>query len=459
MLVWCEMPNWVRFDVAAARMGRRMLARMVETMGHHPSIIAWTIINEDWGTDVRHSARDRRWLRTTTVWLKSIDPSRLVVDNSACETPHGPNFHLRTDFADFHAYRSMPDGRARWRAIVSDFARRPGWLWSPHGDAAPTADEALVLSEFGGWGLPRPTAVLTPAGDEPWWWSTGQTFRRPTGLHRRFQQQRLGRLWPDVDALAEATQWRQFDGLATQIRELRRHASIKGYVVTELADAFWEANGLLDADRNPKAFHDRLAELNDPNVLIVDLPRTDLWGGERVSCDVVLSSFPDTGEATATAEGGGTLDWSIRIADSVLKGESARFERWPDHDAAMIGRLELNVPDVDMATAGELIVSAVGAVGQARAIHRQPIVVVPAAMRRSASPRRIRVVDPLDIWSIAERLASLGHDVVAGDGANIVVASHLDRDLLAAVDGGKTVILLARSTDAIPAGLGLRRSR
>lgn len=449
LLLWCELPSWSRFDVGVARTAERMLARMVETMGSHPSIVAWTVINEEWGVDLRHSARDRRWLRRTADWLKTLDPSRLVVDNSACE----PTFHLRTDLADFHAYRSMPDGAARWRALVTDFARRPSWLWSPHGDASVSGDEALVMSEFGGWGLPRPSHVVASDGSPPWWWTTGLTFRRPAGVEHRFEEQRLDRVWPNVDALADATQWQQLEGLAAQVRELRRHSSIRGYVITEFADAFWEANGLLDAGRGRKVFHDRLAELNAPRVLIVDLPRADLWGGERVVCDVTLSSFPDSAEDQY--DGGGRLEWTLRLGGSVSRSGPVAL-RWVRFGAAVVARLELDVPDIEHELSGELLVTAKANSGNAMAVYRQTVVVVPSTRRRSAAPHRIRVVDPLDLWSIASRLANLGHDVHTPD-PDLVVTSHLDAELVAEIDRGARLVLLARSPDAIPTALELAR--
>jgi Glycosyl hydrolases family 2, TIM barrel domain len=454
LLVWAEVPSWGRFGLATARLARRMLERMVETMGSHPSLIAWSIVNEDWGTDLRHGSRDRRWLRTTVDWLRSIDPGRLVVDNSACETNHGPNFHLRTDLADFHAYRSMPDGASRWRALVDDFAQSPGWLWSPHGDAARTGDEALVLSEFGGWGLPRPSAVGASEARAPWWWSTGQMFRRPAGMLRRFRRQGLDRIWSDADALAEATQWRQFDGLVGQIRELRRHGSIRGYVLTELADAFWEANGLLDVCRAPKAFHDRLAEINAPDVLVVDLPRTDLWGGERLECPVMLSSFPDSAPDTgdgASASDDGALDWTLTLQDGTATTGRTTFRGWPNADAREVARIALEVPEVDAVSRGEVVVRA-SAAGRGGPVFRQAVVIVPAASRRTARPRRIRVVDPLDLWAIEARLAELGHEIVAAAAAELLVTSRLDRSALEGLDGATGALVLARSTDALAGG-------
>ena len=77
-----------------------------------------------------------------------------LVDNSPCN----PNFHVRTDLNDFHYYRSLPERRAEWDKLTEEFASRPAWTFSPHGDAVTTGKEPLIQSEFGVWGLPRPQA-------------------------------------------------------------------------------------------------------------------------------------------------------------------------------------------------------------------------------------------------------------------------------------------------------------
>ena len=74
MLVWCELPNWSRFTHASAGRGLATLSRMVETVGSHPSVVMWTIINEDWGTRLRHERRDRAWLRRTYEWAQGARP-------------------------------------------------------------------------------------------------------------------------------------------------------------------------------------------------------------------------------------------------------------------------------------------------------------------------------------------------------------------------------------------------
>jgi hypothetical protein len=456
LLLWCELPSWHVFDRATGELARRVLAGMVEALGHHPAIIAWTVINEDWGTRLRHSAGDRRWLRQTVDWLMDRDPSRLVVDNSACETADGPNFHLRTDLADFHAYRSMPDGLPRWRAFVADLASRPAWLWSPFGDASPTGQEPLLLSEFGGWGLPRPSGVMAADGRDPWWSSTGLGVRRPAGIRERFRDQGLDRVWPDLDRLADATQWQQFEGLAAQVRELRRHPSIQGYVITELADAFWEPNGLLDVARGPKAFHDRLAEVNAEDVLSVDLPRTDLWAGERLAAEVVLASHRDQASAAGAPPGDGRLEWVVRFPNGAETSGSATIERWPNADAGVVASVEILVPEVGSTMEGELVATATSSDGR-RAVHRQRLVAVAGAGRRSSAPRRIAVVDPLGLWSLEARLRSLGHEIEPVAAADLIVTTEADPDLVEAANEGGSLLVIARSADAIPASVGLAR--
>src|SRR2546423_1033738 len=278
-------------------------------------------------------------------WLKALDPGRLIVDNSACDNPRGkPNFHMKTDIADFHMYFSMPDKTVRWQNFVKDYAQRPPWLWSPHGDALPRGDEPLMMSEFGNWGLPDITYMnhAPPGegrvGDEPWWFATGRQLYQPAGAMERFHHFGLDRIWPDWSAMAASTQMAEFEALQYEIGDLRRHASISGYVITELTDAYWEANGLLDLERKPKAFHSRLAEINASDMVIVDLPRRDLWGAGQLVADVILSSYGRTAERAH-------LTWKLHLADGRTIGGGQPIEGWPVNRPASIGQVAMELPD------------------------------------------------------------------------------------------------------------------
>ena len=108
-------PRRQRYPGRKRLSNRQTLTGMVERDGNHPSIGIWTIINEGWGIDLTDPSQ-RAWLAETYEWLKSLDPTRLVVGNSAC----WGNFHVTTDIADFHIYYAMPDHHRRCR---DDFDR------------------------------------------------------------------------------------------------------------------------------------------------------------------------------------------------------------------------------------------------------------------------------------------------------------------------------------------------
>lgn len=454
MLLWCELPNWSVFSNVSAARGRQTLAEMVDELGNSPSIVIWTVINEDWGTDLRDRARDRHWLSQTVEWLRELDPSRLVVDNSACDTAHGPNFHVLTDLADFHIYYGMPDNAHRWRNAMEEYAARPAWLWSPHGDARARGDEPLVLSEFGNWGLPRPDRLLEHYGRAPWWFDTGRDYYRPSGLQRRFRALGLDRLWSGPDELAEATQWHQFEALSYEIGQLRRHDSIQGYVITELTDAFWEANGLLDITRGEKVFHQQLRRINAPDVVQADLDRWDLWDDQPFRVEVFLSSYGPPGD------GSGRVRWTLSLADGTERGGELSPDSSPSYGTAVAGMLETELPRLATTSDALLQLAWLDGAGDVRAQSETRLAVVPGQRRRTGQPLSIAVHDPLGIWGIERRIRDLEHDLrpsAAVDGADVVVASELNADLVDYADAGGSLLLLVRDNDALPDGLHLAR--
>ena len=107
MLIWTELPNGGMATDRSRGRKEKLLKGIVDRDGNHPSIIIWTIINENWGVDLVNDADHRDWLKRTFAWLKAYDPTRLVVDNS----PLAPSFHVESDIADYHFYAAYPDHR------------------------------------------------------------------------------------------------------------------------------------------------------------------------------------------------------------------------------------------------------------------------------------------------------------------------------------------------------------
>lgn len=286
LLVWTELPSWTRMTDRSATEGRALLEELIELDAHHPSIVIWTVINESWGIDLNDHGQ-RAWLVDTVDALRSWQPNALVVDNSACE----PNFHLTTDIDDYHVYRSIPEGRRSWDAKIADFASRPNWTFSPFGDAQRVGTEPLVLSEYGNWGLPA-TLDQYDDGEEPWWFATGEKWAfgaaGGTGLLRRFDESGLAEVFGSWAQLIEQLQRAQMRANRYQTGSIRSHASLSGYVITQLSDVQWEANGLFDMNRAPKAGLDDFALMNQAAAVVLRTDTGAVRPGQTLSAVIDL---------------------------------------------------------------------------------------------------------------------------------------------------------------------------
>lgn len=305
MLIWTEIPNVATFTKKSAQRMRDTMQGILARDGNHPCIVIWTIINEDWGTRLVEDASHRAWVKDTYDWLKALDPTRLVVDNSPCHT----NFHVKSDINDYHYYRSVPERREEWEALTDEFASAAKWTYSPHGDAVWKGDEPLVVSEFGVWGLPDISKMISADGKEPWWMETGPGWgdgaAYPHGIEGRFAAYQLGTVFGTFANFIEQVQWYQFANLKYQIESMRARPAIQGYVITELTDVHWEANGLLDMERNPRVFHDRFASINSDIVIV---PLIELYAASAGRPFKFTLKIATGGKAVPA---GATLQWSL----------------------------------------------------------------------------------------------------------------------------------------------------
>ena len=114
ILVWQDMPSGDNRTPAERREFTAELARVVDALRNHPSIVMWVPFNEGWG---QHDTP------ATVAWLEQHDSTRLVDDASGWTDANVGSVH------DVHAYP---------------------------GPGAPAAEptRAAVLGEFGGLGLP-----------------------------------------------------------------------------------------------------------------------------------------------------------------------------------------------------------------------------------------------------------------------------------------------------------------
>ena len=87
----------------------------------------------------------------------------------------------------------------------------------------------------------------------------------------------MWRAFESLQCLIRASQRLQTQAVKAEIEEMRRHNSIQGYVLTELTDVHWEANGLLDMHRNPKQIVGELPQFNGDDIVFGQLLKTSYY--------------------------------------------------------------------------------------------------------------------------------------------------------------------------------------
>jgi hypothetical protein len=423
LLVWTEIPNVQYFTKKSAQRLRDTMEGILHRDGNHPSIIAWTIINEDWGTRLIENADHRAWLKETYDWLKAKDPTRLVVDNSACI----PNFHVKTDINDYHYYRSVPERRGEWEKLTEEFAAAASWTWSPHGDADRRGGEPLVVSEFGVWGLPNPKQLIDNAGKEPWWFETGGNWgdgvAYPHGAENRFRTYHLDRIFGSFDNFITAVQWYQFGNLKYQIESMRAHQSIMGYVITELTDVHWESNGLLDLERNPRVFHDRFAEINADTVIVPQLAHHAGYAGDTIALRLKIAAG---GKAVPDA----TLSWTLESLAGALDVPATEPLAVSD-----LGAIEIRLP------VGPARIASIGLelTAGGKTLASNSIDVAVYAARPAPKGPMLATTDP----RIEALLRGLGYVVTSPDQAQVIVKHALGPDDIEMLRHGAHYLVLA----------------
>ena len=211
LLVWGEIgAAYLYSEQYADRIYREWLD-VLRRDYNHPCIVVWTPLNESWGvqeieTDPRQQAHSEAMVAIT----KSVDTTRLVVDNDGWE-------HTNGDLLTIHDY--SPSGemlRAHLGSMDAILALRPAQRALFVGRHA-YAGQPVLLSEFGG-------VKFVPGTEAQHSWG-----------------------YCEADSCA---------AFAGKLRELfdavRACPLVDGYCYTQLTDVETEQNGLLTYDRTPK---------------------------------------------------------------------------------------------------------------------------------------------------------------------------------------------------------------
>lgn len=441
LMVWYEIPNWAVLTQKSGKRGREHLEEMLERDYNHASLLILTIMNESWGIDLTKRWQ-REWLEEMYDYAKQLDPTRLIVDNSACVG----NYHVKSDIDDYHVYYAIPDHADKWASWCADFASRPRWTYTPFGDAKRTKQEPLILSEFGNWGLPTLRSLQKGYdGAIPWWFHTGAGAARPEGLADRFKQYGLDRIWPSYDRMAEATQEQQWLSLKYEIETMRRHSGIVGYVITEFTDLHWEANGLLDFCRSPKVFHRRLKDLQSQDLLIPLHEKSAFWGGDKFRLPLLLSHF------SRTDLKGASLRWRVREMPETSGGFV--LNEAPQIGTSGVGEVTFTVPDLKDAQTVTLEICLDDAAGKRINTNEERFSFFPAAAKRLTLEKPVFVYDPLKLFpqNVVQNLTDAGLRIASELSEGVLcLASVADETMMSFIREGGDAVLLALDRDSLP---------
>ena len=217
-LTWGESSSWgidVK-DVVSARNFLSEWGEIVLRYRNHPSIIAWTPLNETWDTGDR---RQHNRLHIDAYELaRALDPTRPVNDASGYA-------HARTDLWTVHTYEQQPE------KLVDLLALKDGLPWRNYPDReAEYEGQPYLVDEFGGikW-IPEDRL---PFADNSWGYGEG-----PRTLEEFYTR------------------------LEGQLQAIYGHKHIAGYCYTQLTDVEQEENGIYNYDRTEKFDMARIARI------------------------------------------------------------------------------------------------------------------------------------------------------------------------------------------------------
>ncbi len=155
LLLWVEVPSPHSSTPRSRENHRAELIRMLSLMETHPSIVIWSLYNEDWGAqDIATNPATQRYIVQMYNFMQLAHPQFLVIDNDGW---HHISYQgqLKSDLLTAHLY--TPD-LGRWRELLDRLI---------HGELRGTAafplvvgdpyfyrgQRPLLVSEWGGFGF------------------------------------------------------------------------------------------------------------------------------------------------------------------------------------------------------------------------------------------------------------------------------------------------------------------
>jgi beta-galactosidase/beta-glucuronidase len=155
LMLWVEVPSPHSSTSRSRHNHRAELLRMVSLISTHPSVVIWSLYNEDWGAqDIATNPETRQYIMDMYHYMQIAYPQYLVVDNDGWQHISWEG-RLKSDLLTAHLY--TPD-LSRWKELLAQLTA--GEL--DHVAAFPLVvgdpffyrrQVPLVVSEWGGFGF------------------------------------------------------------------------------------------------------------------------------------------------------------------------------------------------------------------------------------------------------------------------------------------------------------------
>ena len=156
LLLWVEVPSPHRSSPESRTAHREELMRMLALIETHPSVVIWSLYNEDWGVqDIATNAETRQYIIDTYHYMHIYHPQFLVVDNDGWQHISLEG-RLKSDLLTAHLY--TPDLQ-RWRELLDAIVggQMEGVAAFPLVIGDPffyKTQLPVIISEWGGFGFP-----------------------------------------------------------------------------------------------------------------------------------------------------------------------------------------------------------------------------------------------------------------------------------------------------------------
>ncbi len=155
LLLWVEVPSPHRSNRISRENHRAELLRMLDIIGTHPSVVIWSLYNEDWGAqDIATNPETRKYITDMYHYMMLAQPQFLVVDNDGWQHVSYLG-RLKSDLLTVHIY--TPDIN-QWKETLDKLIA--GELIGVTAYPLVVGDPffyrkqiPLVVSEWGGFGF------------------------------------------------------------------------------------------------------------------------------------------------------------------------------------------------------------------------------------------------------------------------------------------------------------------